>query len=167
MTLEIIEGIEAEKYDVGFCSYVENKPKLQFHPILAQELILLVNNKHPLARKKSIRLNELSGFKLITYRQSLPIGKTIRHYLMKNQLKALYAYDDEISIGGVVATTDNAAITARTPFLHQFQDLKMIKLDIPLNARLIYLVLNKESYHTLHVKSFVNYILQNECHLPE
>ncbi|WP_373482166.1 LysR family transcriptional regulator [Acetobacterium sp.] len=167
MTLELIKGIESEKYDVGFCSYVENKPKLDFHPIMAQELILLVNNNHPLAEKSSICLKELSGYKLITYRQCLPIGKTIRKYLKANQLKALYAYDDEISIGGIVSTTDNAAITARTPFLHQFHDLKMITLDIPLNARLIYLVMNNNSYHTLHVKSFINYILQNECRLPE
>ncbi|WP_303869864.1 LysR family transcriptional regulator [Acetobacterium wieringae] len=167
MTLEIIEGLESEKYDVGLCSYVENKPDLQFHPIMAQELILLVNTKHPLAEKSSIRLEELSGYKLITYRRSLPIGKTIGYYLKQNRLKALYAYDDEISIGGVIATTDNAAITARTPFLHQFQDLKMIKLDIPPDARLIYLVIKTGSYQTLHVKSFINYVLENECHLPE
>lgn len=167
MTLQVIEGIESEKYDVGFCSFIENKPHLEFHPILSQELILLVNTNHPLSERNSVSLKELSGYKLITYRQSLPIGKTIQKYLKANQLKALYAYDDEISIGGIVATTDNAAITARTPFLHQFHDLKMIKLDIPLNARLIYLVQNKESYHTLHVKSFVNYILKNECNLPE
>lgn len=166
MSLEIIEGIESEKYDVGFCSYVENKPDLIFHPILFQELILLVNTKHPLAKKKSICLKDLAGYKLITYRQNLPIGKTIQKYLKSHHLKALYAYDDEISIGGIVATTDNAAITASTPFLNQFHDLKMIKLDIPLDARLIYLVLNKESYHTLHVKSYVNYVLENECNLP-
>ena len=167
MTFEIIEGLESEKYDVGFCSYVENKPNLAFHPIMAQELILLVNSHHPLAENDSLCLKELSGYKLITYRHSLPIGKTIRKYLRANHLKALYAYDDEISIGGIVSTTDNAAITARTPFLHQFRDLKMIKLDIPLNARLIYLVLNAKSYRTLQVQSFVNYVMQNECCLPE
>ncbi|MBC3798175.1 LysR family transcriptional regulator [Acetobacterium tundrae] len=166
MTLDVIEGIESEKYDVGFCSYIENKQNLEFHPIMAQELILLVNNNHPLAEKDSICLKELSGYPLITYRHSLPIGKTISKYLKTNHLKALYAYDDEISIGGVISNTDSAAITAKTPFLYQFSHLKMIKLDIPIDARLIYMVYNKDSYHTLHVNSFVSYVLENECNLP-
>lgn len=166
MTIDVIEGIKSEKYDVGFCSYVENEPNLEFYPILSQELILLVNSEHPLANEESVSLKDLSGYSLITYRQCLPIGKTIMHYLKANKLKALYAYDDEISIGGVVSNTDQAAITARTPFLHQFRNLKLIKLDIPPNARLIYMVYNKECYHTLPVSAFSAYILENECHLP-
>ncbi|KNZ43152.1 LysR family transcriptional regulator [Acetobacterium bakii] len=167
MTLAVIEGIESEKYDVGFCSYVENKPNLEFHPIIAQELILLVNNNHRLAKKDSICLKELSDYPIITYRQSLPIGKTIMKYLKANHLKALYAYDDEITIGGIVANTDNIAITARTSFLLQFQDLKMISLDIPSDARLIYMVYKKDIYQTFHVKAFITYVLESQCHLPK
>jgi len=167
MTLDIIEGIKSEKYDVGFCSFLENEPNLEFQPILAQELILLVNSRHPLANEESVRLRDISDYSLITYRQSLPIGKTIKKYLKANHLRALYAYDDEISIGGIVSTTDQAAITARTPFLDQFHDLKLIKLDIPADARLIYMVTNKDSYHTLHVKTFAAHILENSCLLPQ
>lgn len=167
MTLDLIEGLESEKYDVAFCSFVENKPDLTFHPVLTQELILLVNHTHLLAERDSICLKELTGYPIITYRQILPIGKTIRHYLKQNHIKALYAYDDEISIGGVVATTDNIAITARTSFLLQFPNLKMIKLDIPADARMIYMVYHKDSYRNLHVKSYVSHVLENECHLPK
>lgn len=165
MTMDVIAGIKSEKYDVGFCSYVENEPELEFYPILSQELILLVNSEHPLANKEFVPLKALSGYSLITYRQSLPIGKTIMHYLRANKLKALYAYDDEITIGGVVSNTNQAAITARTPFLHQFRDLKLIKLDIPEDARLIYMVYKKECYHTLPVNAFSAYILENECRI--
>lgn len=167
MTLDVIEGIESEKYDVGICSYVENKPQLKFHPILAQEIILLVNNNHPLAEKESLCLKDLVNYPIITYRQCLPIGKTIMKHLKANQLKALYAYDDEISIGGVVANTDSIAITARTSFLLQFEDLKMISLDIPSDTRLIYLVSKNDVYQTFHIKAFIKYILENQCRIKQ
>ncbi|WP_406541845.1 LysR family transcriptional regulator [Clostridium ljungdahlii] len=54
MTLDVIAGIKSEKYDIGFCSILENEPSIEFIPILDQELVLVVNDKHPLAKKKSL-----------------------------------------------------------------------------------------------------------------
>jgi DNA-binding transcriptional LysR family regulator len=167
MTLDIIEGIKSGKYDIGFCSFLENEPNLEFIPILAQKLILLVNNYNPLAKKKLIHLEDIHGYSLITYRENLPIGKTIMNLLKAHGLHATYAFDDEITIGGVVSSTDMVAITARTPFLLQFHNLKLIKLDIPADTRMIYMSYSKNNYHAKPVEIFANYILEKERKLQD
>lgn len=162
MTLDIVSGIKSGKYDIGFCSFVENEPDLEFTPILAEELILLVNNDHHLAKEEFLHLEDIHGYSLITYRENLPIGKIIKKLLKAHGLHANYAFDDEITIGGVVSSTDMAAITARTPFLLQFHNLKLIKLDVPADARLIYMCYSKNKYHTKPVEMFADYILKEE-----
>lgn len=162
MSLDIISGIKSERYDIGFCSYVENEPEIEFFPVLAQELVLMVNTFNPLAEKDFIKLDELHGHSLVTYRQCLPIGKTILNILKAHNLPASYSYDDEITLGGLVASTDIAAITARTPFLMQFNNLKLIELDIPKDARKVYMCYSKNNYRTRPVELFANYILEFE-----
>lgn len=162
MTLEIIEGIKSEKYDIGFCSLSENEPGLQFIPIITQELVLVVNKLHPLAKEKYIHLKDLQGYSLITYRDNLPIGKTIMKYLIDNELHASYSFDDEVTLGGIVSSTNVIAIAARTPSLRQFHNLKLIKLDIPTDARVIYMCYNKNNYHSISLKMFTDYILKKE-----
>ena len=79
---------------------VENKDDLVFVPITYQELVLIVRNDHPLAVHDSIELTALKGYMLSTYRDTIPIGKTIRKILKEKGMEAAYSYDDEISIAG-------------------------------------------------------------------
>lgn len=160
MTLEIIEGIKSDKYDIGFCSFLENEPNLEFIPILTQELVLVVNKQHPLAKEKLIHMKDIQGYSLITYRETLPIGKTIMKILKANGLHADYSFDDEVTLGGMVSLMDVVAIAARTSFLRQFNNLKLIKLDIPSNSRIIYMCYMKNTYHTRPVEIFIDYIMQ-------
>lgn len=160
MTLEIIEGIKSDKYDIGFCSLLENEPNLEFIPILTQELVLVVNKQHPLAKEKLIHMKDIQGYSLITYRETLPIGKTIMKILKANGLHADYSFDDEVTLGGMVSSMDVVAIAAHTSFLRQFNNLKLIKLDIPSNSRIIYMCYRKNTYHTRPVEIFIDYIMQ-------
>lgn len=162
MTLEIIDGIKSEKYDIGFCSFLENEPCIEFIPIMTQELVLVVNKQHPLAKEKFIHLKDLQEYSLITYRETLPIGKIIMKFVKDHKLNALYSFDDEIALGGIVSSTNVVAIAARTPFLRQFNNLALIKLDIPLDARIIYMCYNKSNYHSISMKMFTEHILKKE-----
>ena len=57
MSIEVAHGVAAGKYDLGFCSMVEDEPDLLFLPIMAQELVLIVNDTHPLAERKELCLS--------------------------------------------------------------------------------------------------------------
>ena len=118
-TLRLLDELKKGTYDVAFCSKTEDT-ELEFIPILAQRLILVVRADHPLAQKESVMLEELSDYSLTTYRETIPIGKIVRTVLRNKGVEASFSYDDEISIGGVVMATNQAAIAADTPYLSQF-----------------------------------------------
>lgn len=152
--------------DVGFCSMVENRDDLVFVPITYQELIMIVRNA-PLASFDSIELTALKKYTLFTYRDTIPIGKTIRKILNRKDMEASYCYDDEISIAGQINRSSKAAIVADTPFLKQFDNLKKIHLtDVPKDTRLLYMVYSKKNFITAAVEAFANFMVARCLNLP-
>lgn len=163
----IVDGIKSKLYDIGFCSKVDNEPDLIFVPILAQKIILVVNKDHPLASTSYIELEELvKNYTTITYRDSLPIGKTIYNLLKGNVANTSFAYEDEISICGFISQNNSVAIVANTPFLKQFDNLHYIRTNAPCDARLIYMVYHKKNFACQISESFANYIIANKMDLP-
>ena len=166
-SIPVAEGVSSGDYDIGFCSMVENKPDLVFVPITYQELIVIVRNDHPLAQYDSIRLSDLRDHTLSTYRDTIPIGKTIRKILKDKGLEAAYSYDDEISIAGRINRSSKVAIVADTPFLKQFDNLKKIHLtDVPRDTRMLYMVYSKKNFITAAVEAFANFMVAYRLDLP-
>lgn len=166
-SIPVAEGVSAGNFDIGFCSMVESKEDLMFVPITYQELIVIVRNDHPLARYDSMELSTLRDYTLSTYRDTIPIGKTIRKILKDKNMEAAYSYDDEISIAGRITRSSKAAIVADTPFLKQFDNLKKIHLtDVPLNTRMLYMVYSKKNFITAAVEAFANFMVSNCLNLP-
>ena len=146
---------------------VENKDDLVFVPITYQELVVIVRNDHPLAVHDSIKLTALKGYMLSTYRDTIPIGKTIRKILKEKGMEAVYSYDDEISIAGRINHSSKTAIVADTPFLKQFDNLKKIHLtDVPKDTRMLYLVYSKKNFITAAVEAFANFMVAHCLNLP-
>lgn len=166
-TLRLLDELKKGTYDLAFCSKTEDA-ELEFVPILAQRLILVVREDHPLARRESVKLKELVDYSLTTYRETIPIGKIVRAILREKGVEASFSYDDEISIGGVVTATNQAAIAADTPYLSQFAHIKKIVIsDIPEDARLVYLVYSKKNYMTKATEDFMEYLIKYERQLPK
>ena len=166
-SIPVAEGVSAGTYDIGLCSMVENKDDLVFVPITYQELVVIVRNDHPLAVHDSIELTALKGYMLSTYRDTIPIGKTIRKVLKEKGMEAVYSYDDEISIAGRINHSSKTAIVADTPFLKQFDNLKKIPLtDVPSDTRMLYLVYSKKNFITAAVEAFANFMVAHCLNLP-
>lgn len=167
MSIEVAHGVATGKYDLGFCSMVDDEPDLVFVPIMTQELIVIVNDTHPLANRTQLRLSELREYSLTTYRDSIPIGKVVRKLLKEHEVEATFSYDDELSIGGVISEMPLAAIVARTPFLKQFTNLVLIPLsDVPKDTRLIYMAYSKKNFISSAVEAFADFVVAHELNLP-
>lgn len=167
VSVEVARGVALGTYDIGFCSMVDHEPDLVFVPVMAQELIAIVNDKHPLAGQTEVRLGDLKQYNITTYRDTIPIGKIVRALLKDHGVDANFSYDDEISIGGVISRKPLVAIAANTPYLHQFNNLVRLKLpDVPADARLIYMVYSKKNFITSAVEAFADFIVAHETVLP-
>lgn len=165
-TLELLKDLKSGRYDIAICSKTDDQD-LEFVPLLAQRMILVVRDDHPLALRESVELDELKGQPLTTYRENIPIGKMVKSLLRDKGLRAEFSYDDEISIGGVVMAMNQIAIVADTPYLSQFERIKKIWIsDIPLDTRLVYLVQSRKNYAAKPTKDFVEFLIRNERQLP-
>lgn len=52
LTADILNGLKEKKYDLGFCSMIDNEPLIEFIPVARQELVVIVPSDHPLAAKR-------------------------------------------------------------------------------------------------------------------
>jgi len=68
-TLKIVKDFDLHMVDIGFGSYTDDK-NLIFHPLMDEELVVVVPKEHPLAERDAVDLKELAKEKLIIYNQS-------------------------------------------------------------------------------------------------
>lgn len=168
MSLPIIEAVKSGEYDVGFCSKVDHEPDLEFIPILAQELVAIINHSHPLSSGTGtpVSFEELASHSLVTYRQSIPIGGIVAKLLAGHGLTASYQFEDEISMAGFVSTNPAVGIAANTAFLRQFDSLAYRKLNVRADTRLVYMAYSKKNYKTKALESFIEYVKSKEASVP-
>jgi len=167
-TNAIIDAVQSGKWDVGFCSAVENKPDLFFVPALTQPLIAAVHKDHPLAKEKAVYFSQLKNYALISYHLEQPIGRQMNALLAEHGLQASQQYSNEIDIGGITALSDNVAIMLRTPSLREFQDLIVLPMpEVPEDFRIVHMVFNKKSYKVHAVENFIDYFAARWSYSPE
>lgn len=156
---EVIEGLKSGLYDVGFCTKDEKESNLVYIPMLYQELVLITSKDHEFSSKDVINISCLEGYPLITYRDSLPIGKTVRNLFSEHNImpNIILAFNDESSIAGMVSQDFGIALVVNSPLLKQY-DISIIPLDIKSNSHIIYLVYNKDNYQTKATENFIKYM---------
>lgn len=166
-TSDVIEGIKSGRFDIGFCSFVDNELDLTFVPISTQRLVAIVPMDHELANKKIITIKEISKYPLITYNTySNPLGTLLKNIFNSQKLhpNIIYELDDEMSIGGFVSEGFGIGIVASVSSLAQF-NLKIIPLDINVHTRIVYCVYNNKLYHTKSIQSVLDFVKQKQINL--
>jgi LysR family cyn operon transcriptional activator len=61
----IERGLTLDELDIGIAYYPVNPQELFFEPLYIEDMLLVVSEEHPLAGRKTIRLNELHGVELV------------------------------------------------------------------------------------------------------
>lgn len=181
----ILNGLSKGTYDIGFCTYNENIEELRGIPILTQEVVALVPKAHPLAKKDSIKLEELAGCRILTYSLSQQIGQRFKELLEKQSkafgtTKVIYEYPNELYLAGVLMEHQEEAeaygdeeaggvvgLIANAPYMNTFTGLKILPVDdVPRDFRTVYMIYNEKSFHTHSVNVFIKFI-QSEYALAE
>ena len=88
LTQGLIEGLTDGTYDIVIAAYVENRPDLEFIPVLSQNLVAIVHEESPLTKKQSISLKDLKNTEIVTYRPETPVGAEVKDLLSSYGLEA-------------------------------------------------------------------------------
>ncbi len=162
MSIDIINGVKDQKYDVGFCSKVEHEKSVDFIPVTKQELVLIVPVDHPLSDRDSIDLADTLEYPYITFSKRSGLRDIFDHLFQKIPAvpKIKYEIEEDQVVAGLVAAGFGIAVVPDIPILTTLE-LKVLRIDSPSWERLFYMVLLKDRYRTPAVELFCQYMLDH------
>lgn len=158
-SIPILDGLQEGKFDIGITSSKKGYGNLQFIPFYTEDIIVLLNKNHPLAKYKSIELEQLNNQKIITYDPNIPIGETIQEEVITHLRSAKINTNqiDEVGVAGLVAAGEGIGICADTSFLLPFE-LTKVPLNIPSNTRVVYIAYNPNHHQSKLTTAFLKFI---------
>lgn len=122
----------------GICELVIagpiNQPGIGCTTLFHQQLVVAVNQDHPLASLKRVRYDYLVGHEVITYRRGIACGETLEAFLRKTnapigKLNLVRNYEDEVILGALAVHESAVALTMLTSNLLADPALVILPLD--------------------------------------
>ena len=162
LTSDIIRDLKDRRYDIAFCSRMENEPSIDFVPVDRQELVLIVPNGHPLADHDTIDLRETLPYPQICFSHHSGLRPVIDKLFEQcgGTPKADYFLEEEQAIAGLVSAGLGIAVVPRMSILH-YMPVKMIEITEPAWERVIYMAILKNVYQAPVVQNLKAYIIEN------
>lgn len=160
-TKSLIEGLKEEKFDMIFCSMVENEPDIEFIPIVNEELVLIVSNEHPLSKKESIDLTEVGDYSFIGFSKKSGIRPIIENLFNKVDTvpNIVCEVEEDNAVIGLVEINYGIAVVPKISSL-KYYNVKVLPITNPKHERFIYMATLKNRYVTPSVNLFKKYSLE-------
>lgn len=158
-TGHIIQCLKDDRYDVGFCAYVDHEPDIEFIPILKQEMVILTPVDHPLAHEESVSLQELTRYPVIGYDRFSGLGDYTTQLYRRLGMKPdiICECPDENAIKAMVAENFGIALTARVDTLNS-SDVCILKLNDISLSHMICMTYLKNRYQIPAVQRFIQFM---------
>src|SRR4051812_21657475 len=74
---QVYEDVLGNVVDLGLVAYPSKDPKIEVIPLRKDILVLICHPNHPLAKMKTVKLNQLAGQKFIAFEPDIPTRKAI------------------------------------------------------------------------------------------
>lgn len=160
-TNTLIEGLKNEKFDMVFCSHVENESDIEFIPISKEELVLIVSNEHPLAKNDNIDLREVDSYPFIGFSEKSGIRSLINSLFKKVDItpNIICEVEEDNAVAGLVEINYGVAVIPRISSL-KYYNVKALPIINPIHERFIYLAVLKNKYLTPSVNLFKKYSIE-------
>ena len=162
LTSDMIQGLKDRKYDIAFCSKMDNEPLVEFVPVAKQELVLIVPKGHPLDGKTSINLKESLTYPHIVFSKR----SGLRHVIDKlfencgGYPQIAYSMEEDQGVAGLVSAAFGIAVVPRMPILSSLP-VSIIEIATPSWERLFYMATLKNVYQAPVITNFKNYVLEH------
>lgn len=164
----LLERLTKGENDVVFCAKDDISNNLSFIPVAEQEFIVAMSDKSPLAKKDYIVPEDLLNSNLISYREQIPLGKSVKGLLDSLGIENVkYSFDDESILAGFAVNGVDVALMVDTFFLRNVDG--MVLKPFYNNAiekkkffHCIYMAYNNKRYHPYCVDHFIEYITEHQ-----
>ena len=146
-TQNIIEGLKSDKYDLAFCSYIEDEPNIDFIPLVKQNLVLVVPSGHPLASCTSIDLRDTEPFPFVSFDKGSGLRRLSDRLFKEVDITPNIAFEveEDSAAIGLVSMNYGIALLPDIWMLKHF-DVRVLPITNPPYERFIYLATVKNKY---------------------
>lgn len=157
----ILIGLKEKKYDLGFCSKLDNEPLIEFIPVARQELVVIVPLDHPLAVKDEVRLEDTIPYKQIIFKKRSGLRQIIDGLFecIGQTPDVAYEIDEDQVAAGFVSNGFGICVAPNIPIL-QSLNVKILPLVSPSWQRNFYMAMLKNVYHPPVVEAFKKYVIE-------
>lgn len=161
-TPELLEDLRLRKYDLVFCVRPIESEDFSCVPIDRQELVLIVQEDHPLAKNNCISLEDTLQYPYIFFNNKTGLRFVIDELFdqIGQRPEIAYETDEEQIIFGLVSYGFGIAVTPYRESLLKL-NVKILPIVHPAWEGNIYMVSNNLAYLTPAVKNFRDFILRH------
>lgn len=109
---DVHEAVVAGRADVGILSYPDRFKKVGVIPLRDETMAVVCPPTHALASLGSVTPEQLTGYEMVAFESSLPVGRRIANYLKEHRAAPVttHCFDNLDTIKSAVAATDRFAI---------------------------------------------------------
>lgn len=168
---ELIAGIYEGKHDVAFCACDGSETGIQKIPVAEQLLVVSMNPDSPLAAKPFLTPEDLIGQSIISYREEVPLGASVKRLLDSCGVENVrYSYEDESILAGLAATGSDYAVMLDTFFPHTVDDIVIKPLynnaeEQRRFSHMVYLIFSEKNYRPYCVDHFIAFVRDHKLDL--
>ena len=146
--------------DLAICGHIPDEDELGWIPIFAQRIVAVVNTAHPLASRKSVSLEDLKDYPVVTYRDNTYLYYPLKELAESNGLVYRQAFESEAN-GAVQVLADVRLValvldTFDGAIRESVHILPIDELTSPFH--MVGLVYREKDKNSLAVKVFVEYV---------
>ena len=160
-TYNLVDELKKGKLDVVFGGKIREDPDLCYLHCWSQELVLGVHRDHPLAKRKSISLDELHGYELAGYVAGInPAGEEMRALVEEEGLSIDQSFNDEITLCSLVSSDPSRmALICYSFLVKSFDDVAILTIDgVPKDFHKVYLIYRNDKNRLKIVDRFIDFI---------
>lgn len=175
--MDLIHDIAQGKTDFVFGRIIPDLSiykNIKYIPLFHEDLVILINNNHPLAGKEELSLEELKGEDFIFFHKSTGFKSIVMEMFEYAGFKPNICYEvnDNATCNALVSANLGIAIVSPAP-TYDRSTVRQVRIKSPIRESNIYMLWNSESEargsdlylkFLEHIKSI--YLFSGESHLP-
>ncbi|HEL2057415.1 TPA: LysR family transcriptional regulator [Streptococcus suis] len=169
MSVDMLEGLMEDTYDVAFCSKIDAFPSIQYIPVFAQDLVLIVPKHHPLASQSHLTLADTLAYPQVWFSKRSGMRPLLDTLFADFDHKPMVAFEvsEDETVAGLVAQGFGLAIIPKFDFLEKLEDVQIIELEELRKARIYYAAYKKEKDLSKDLQDFLHFITSKSDQLQD
>lgn len=169
MSIDMLNGLINDKYDLAFCSKIKQFSTITYIPIFVQDLVLIVPKHHPLSQQASLTLVDTLNYPQVWFSKRSGLRPVIDQLfsVFDSQPQVAFEVSEDETVAGLVAQGFGLAIIPNFDFLNNIEDIEVIELEELKKARVYYAAYRNDKELSQELQYFIDFITTSSIDLRD